>query len=109
GFFPKPESDEAADGSQETPGQRDRPAVHDDNCFCDVCRGEAGGERREFRTLRERLAVCKAKSTVVRVEVFEDREGRRTHGRAEFVGSLNLAYSIVCDELGCSSEGSGVE
>jgi hypothetical protein len=104
GFFAAPDDnadDKPADAAPY------KPTVHDSDCFCNICRGEDGSERREYRTLRERLAACKSKSTILRVEILEDRQGRRIEGRSSFYGSLNLAYATVCNEVGCSGEESG--
>ena len=90
--------------------------VHDDACFCEICRGEDGSgnadehlsddaaersrtERRELKTLRERLSLCRNRTTLVRVPVWIGEDGREVEGRASYVGSLDLPFLTVCAAL----------
>jgi hypothetical protein len=77
-------------------------AVHDEDCFCEVCRGEEAARkpRREFRTLRERIAQCKSSSTFVRVPSIFDDNMQVVDGKPAFMGKLEVPFADACLALG---------
>lgn len=60
--------------------------------------------RREFKTLRERMAQCKATTTIIRREVWRNSEGKLEERGGKFVGTLKLPYAIARLELGYTED-----
>ena len=86
--------------------------VHQADCFCDVCRGEVHDERvrrREYRTLRERLAQCQANSTLVSVPVWRDADGKRVEGKPSFLRSVQVPFRLACAALDAEPDASEVK
>lgn len=80
--------------------------VHDEDCFCEVCRGEEAARkpRREFSTLRERIAQCKSSSTFVRVPSFFDENMQVVDGKPAFMGKLEVPFADACEAFGVSPD-----